>query len=60
MNGPDIVGRVESYKAPVFDAAGNVLGTIGYARDIAEHMTDKSGTPGTETAPAPVPGGHEH
>ncbi len=36
MNGPDIVGRVESYKAPVFDAAGNALGTIGYARDIAE------------------------
>jgi PAS domain S-box-containing protein len=36
LNGPDRVGRIESYKAPVFDAAGNVLGTIGYARDIAD------------------------
>jgi PAS domain S-box-containing protein len=36
LNGPDRMGWIESYKAPVFDAAGNVLGTIGYARDITE------------------------
>ena len=29
-------GWNESYKAPVFDAAGNVHGTIGYSRDITE------------------------
>jgi two-component system, sensor histidine kinase and response regulator len=34
LNGADRMGWVESYKAPVFDAAGNVLGTIGYARDM--------------------------
>jgi two-component system, sensor histidine kinase and response regulator len=33
----ELAGWIESYKAPVFDAAGNVLGTIGYARDITEH-----------------------
>jgi PAS domain S-box-containing protein len=36
LNGPDRMGWIESYKAPVFDAAGNVLGTIGYARDVTE------------------------
>ena len=36
-NRAELVGWIESYKAPVFDAAGNVLGTIGYARDITEH-----------------------
>jgi PAS domain S-box-containing protein len=36
-NRAELLGWIESYKAPVFDAAGNVLGTIGYARDITEH-----------------------
>jgi PAS domain S-box-containing protein len=27
----------ETYKAPVFDAAGSVVGTVGFARDITEH-----------------------
>jgi PAS domain S-box-containing protein len=36
LNGADRIGWIESYKAPVFDASGNVLGTIGYARDITE------------------------
>jgi len=26
----------ETYKAPVFDAGGDVIGTVGYARDITE------------------------
>jgi PAS domain S-box-containing protein len=35
----DIKGTVwiETYKAPVFDEDGTVLGTVGFARDISEH-----------------------
>ncbi|MPZ42178.1 MAG: PAS domain-containing protein [Betaproteobacteria bacterium] len=44
LNGADRMGWVESYKAPVFDAAGNVLGTIGYARDMTDlEATDPVG-----------------
>jgi two-component system, sensor histidine kinase and response regulator len=51
LSGPDRLGWIESYKAPVFDAAGNVLGTIGYARDItelraAEHARESTRDPG--------------
>ena len=44
LTGPDRMGSIESYKAAVFDAAGNVLGTIGYARDIVRLET--AGHPG--------------
>jgi PAS domain S-box-containing protein len=29
----------ETYKAPVFDVSGSVMGTVGFARDITEHRT---------------------
>lgn len=57
MNGPDIVGWVESYKAPVFDAGGNVLGTIGYARDIAERTTTSPARSPAAAAPTHGPKG---
>ena len=51
LNAPDRMGWIESYKAPVFDAGGNVLGTIGYARDVtrletAAHTGESARDPG--------------
>jgi PAS domain S-box-containing protein len=37
----------ETYKAPVFDDAGRVVGSVGFARDITERRAGRSG-----------PGGH--
>ncbi len=31
----------ETYKAPVFDATGNVVGSVGFARDVTERRADE-------------------